>query len=425
MPLEQLLGPVLKDSAKNDTPTSVLEGKVVALYFSASWCGPCRGFTPDLVKTYNAVRAAGKEFEVVLIGSDRNEEDFRAYHGGMPWLALPFPDRERKSSLSTKFRIRGIPSLVILDPNGSVITTDGRSMVGDDPEGKDFPWRPKPLSELIGTEFLDKSGNVCGEETIRGKTLALYFSAHWCPPCRAFTPRLVQTYKELKKRPAGNDLEFIFVSSDKDQEQFDEYCGEMPWAAIPFIDAARRRALAARCGVRGIPTLVTIGADGVVINQKAKESAIADGKGLEFPWWPKAVEDLAVHSHSNGFHVQEMPALIVFMEAADDVDQKEVEDALLPIAQAEADLAKAEGGPPALIFFTVKSEASLPQQVRNVCDLKTVSDSPQMIIVNIQGNGAYHLPQGGISSPVSATTIKDFIDGYKAGSLQRFQLSRG
>lgn len=51
--------------------------------------------------------------------------------------------------------------------------------------------------------------------------------------------------------------------------------------------------------------------------------------------------------------------------------------------------------------------------------------SLQMIIVNIQGNGAYHLPQGGVSSPVNAATIKDFIDGYKAGSLERFQLSRG
>ena len=43
-----------------------------------------------------------------------------------------------------------------------------------------------------------------------------------CPPCRAFTPRLVQTYNELKKRPGGDELEFIFVSSDKGQAQFDE-----------------------------------------------------------------------------------------------------------------------------------------------------------------------------------------------------------
>ncbi|CAM9377780.1 unnamed protein product [Ectocarpus sp. 4 AP-2014] len=426
MTFQKLLGPLLKDSAENDVPTAAaLEGKVVAFYFSASWCGPCRGFTPQLVKAYNAVRAAGKEFEVVLIGSDRKEDDFLRYHKEMPWLALPFPDRERKSSLSTKFRVRGIPALVIMDHDGSVITPDGREVVGDDPEGKDFPWRPKPLSELIGTEFVTKPGTLAGQEVVRGKTLALYFSAHWCPPCRAFTPRLVQTYKDLKKRAGSDDVEFIFVSSDKDQSQFDDYFKDMPWAAIPFGDVNRRRALATRLGVRGIPTLTTIDRDGVVINQTAKEAAIADAKGLEFPWWPKAVEDLSVNSQSNGFHVQEMPSLIVFMEACDDVDQEEVEEALLPIATAEAEAAKANGGQPALIFFTVKSEASLPTQVRNVCDLKTVPDSPQMIIVNVQGNGAYHLPQGGISAPVNATTIRDFVEAYKSGALERFQLSRG
>lgn len=47
-------------------------------------------------------------------------------------------------------------------------------------------------------------------------------------------------------------------------------------------------------------------------------------QGLEFPWWPKPVEDLSVNSQSNGYHVQELPALIVFMEAADDLEQKEV-----------------------------------------------------------------------------------------------------
>lgn len=45
------------------------------------------------MKTYNAVRAAGRAFEVVLVGSDRTEADFLKYHGEMPWLALPFEDR--------------------------------------------------------------------------------------------------------------------------------------------------------------------------------------------------------------------------------------------------------------------------------------------------------------------------------------------
>lgn len=68
--------------------------------------------------------------------------------------------------------------MVVLDEEGAVITPDGREIVGDDPKGEKFPWRPKQLSELIGTEFMTKSG-LRGEETIRGKTLALYFSSHW------------------------------------------------------------------------------------------------------------------------------------------------------------------------------------------------------------------------------------------------------
>ena len=40
---------------------------------------------------------------------------------------------------------------------------------------------------------------------------AFYFSAHWCPPCRAFTPKLVEFYnaQEGKKK----NFEIIFVSN--------------------------------------------------------------------------------------------------------------------------------------------------------------------------------------------------------------------
>jgi thiol-disulfide isomerase/thioredoxin len=36
----------------------------VALYFSASWCKPCREFTPKLVELYNKKKAEGEDFEV-------------------------------------------------------------------------------------------------------------------------------------------------------------------------------------------------------------------------------------------------------------------------------------------------------------------------------------------------------------------------
>lgn len=74
--------------------------------------------------------------------------------------------------------MHGIPTLIILDIDGSVITAEGREEVGADPQGDRFPWRPKPLSDLIGTVFQTKTG-LRGAEVVQGKTIALYFSAHW------------------------------------------------------------------------------------------------------------------------------------------------------------------------------------------------------------------------------------------------------
>ena len=38
----------------------------------------------------------------------------------MPWKALPYEDRDQKQKLSKKFKVSGIPTLVILDQNGAV-----------------------------------------------------------------------------------------------------------------------------------------------------------------------------------------------------------------------------------------------------------------------------------------------------------------
>jgi len=113
--------------------------------------GPCRGFTPSLCATYNKLAAAGKtagEFEVVFASSDRDASAFDEYYGEMPFAALPYADRARKEALSELFGVRGIPTLVFLEPSGKVITTEGRGAISADPDGKDFPWRPKPLNPL-------------------------------------------------------------------------------------------------------------------------------------------------------------------------------------------------------------------------------------------------------------------------------------
>lgn len=61
----------------------------------------------------------------------------------------------------------------------------------------------------------------------------LYFSAHWCPPCRGFTPVLAKKYEDWKKAGANN-FEIVFISSDRDEASFNDYFKEMPWLAMDF-----------------------------------------------------------------------------------------------------------------------------------------------------------------------------------------------
>lgn len=105
-----------------------LTGKIVGLYFSGSWCGPCRNFTPSLVEIYQEVASKG-DFEVVFISSDRDEESFNGYFSEMPWLAIPFSDSDTRKSLKELFNVRGIPNLVFIDTDGKVSTQHGVRIV--------------------------------------------------------------------------------------------------------------------------------------------------------------------------------------------------------------------------------------------------------------------------------------------------------
>lgn len=99
------------------------------------------------------------------------------------------------------------------------------------------------------------------------KTFAFYYSAHWCPPCRAFTPELVKWYDANKaKHP---DFELIFVSSDRSDEAMGEYMewGQMKWPAIKF-DAVRKAKTVQSLAARGIPYMVVTDADGKVLAGK-------------------------------------------------------------------------------------------------------------------------------------------------------------
>ena len=170
---------------------SALKGKVVALYFSSSWCklirhacrrillytchksilktnflhlfnfsGPaCKTFTPLLSVLHEEAKEDDIPFEVVYVSSDRSTEDCTKYmkssHGD--WLKASW---ESRNSLKQEYgvfagseqalfpetkRRSGIPTLVVVDP-------DGKEQVLLDCDS------PKVIKEIEskGTKFLDQ-----------------------------------------------------------------------------------------------------------------------------------------------------------------------------------------------------------------------------------------------------------------------------
>ncbi|CAF3094057.1 unnamed protein product [Rotaria sp. Silwood2] len=131
-----------KSNGLVDLNNEKCKGKVIGLYFSAHWCPPCRGFTPVLVQFYNS-HAKDKNFEIIFISSDRDENSFNEYYKEMPWLTLDFKNRAKKEEIAKKFNITGIPTLILLDgDSGEIICSDARGQLQfEDTKGEKFPWK--------------------------------------------------------------------------------------------------------------------------------------------------------------------------------------------------------------------------------------------------------------------------------------------
>ena len=101
-------------------------GKYLLLDFWATWCGPCRGETPNLKEVYEAY---GKNPKFVMLGLSLDPEAalprMYARREGIGW-AQGFLGDWAKATLPARYGVEGIPAIFLIDPAGKIVATDLR-----------------------------------------------------------------------------------------------------------------------------------------------------------------------------------------------------------------------------------------------------------------------------------------------------------
>ena len=129
---------------------------------------------------------------------------------------------------------------------------------------------------------------VSADDVLSGKRIVcFYFSAHWCPPCRAFTPMLKDAYEELLQETP--DLEIVFVSSDRTADDMKSYMKDAhgSWLAVQH-NSELVRELKTKFGISGIPALIVCKADGSVVTQEGRADVQKSGPEGMKKWIQKA-----------------------------------------------------------------------------------------------------------------------------------------
>ena len=96
---------------------SDLRGRPVVINFWATWCGPCRIEMPELL------RAAAVDPELALLAVNLQEER-AAVEPFAEALGMATPVvLDREGDVADRFGVRGLPTTVFIDRDGSIHTT--------------------------------------------------------------------------------------------------------------------------------------------------------------------------------------------------------------------------------------------------------------------------------------------------------------
>ena len=100
---------------------SDFRGNLVLIDFWASWCGPCRQESPNMVKLYNTYK--NKNFTILSVSLDEDPVKWKEaiQRDGLVWKTHVSDLRGWKSGMPQLYGFDGIPFTVLVNPEGKII----------------------------------------------------------------------------------------------------------------------------------------------------------------------------------------------------------------------------------------------------------------------------------------------------------------
>jgi len=214
--VEELLADVvdgrLIDKNNQHVTIDSLKNKCLGIYFTAEWSKPSLEFTPKLSEVYQEAVNAQLPFDIIFISADRDQATYDKNYNEMPWKALPYDNQITKLKLKCYFSLRGLPSLVIIKPDGEFLTKSGKRAIEKKKLEAVQAWckgEQVVIPQTVPEEYVwqDVTCDGCG-------TVPLVGLRHYCKTCTNYD--LCSTCKEK-----GHEHELTVVPQPDDDDDED------------------------------------------------------------------------------------------------------------------------------------------------------------------------------------------------------------
>ena len=257
--------------------SSLYRGKVAVIDFWASWCGPCRQHSKDLIPLYEKYKEQG----FTVVGIAHEDEVSRmtraAEKDGYPWQNLVDLKDELKVWQKNGLGFSG-GGMYLIDRDGNILSTSTevdelepliRKALGL-PDEAPTGWKAEAEQNRVGPSdpsrpFTDFSVVYNGKTTRlsdyvgRGQYVLVDFWASWCAPCLKEIPRIIAAYNKYRSR--GLQVVGVVVSDKPVHTE-----AAIKEHLIPYPQIINAQDIATKAyGINGIPHIILFAPDGTIL----------------------------------------------------------------------------------------------------------------------------------------------------------------